>query len=171
MLRCLFSARFSAALRMTILHGQPKVPTKEPQLCALSGWSIACSRWQHAPEVPTATRKTSFLLIPSSYGIRVGSSARCELVFTAVWLAAANLLLQRRCGLNSNYCPGWRGFKFAVTLNIFTAGRCTEVCSMSRIMVRMLHRDLLCNVNSKRHSTFLLLAFNGKQATASCDVG
>jgi len=60
----------------------------------------------------------------SSYSIKLCHSCwkfrTLRIGLTAVWLETANLLLKRRCGLNSNYCPGWRGFKFAVTLNIFT---------------------------------------------------
>ena len=38
-------------------------------------------------------------------------------------------------GNDSNYCPGWRDFKFTVTLNALITVRCTETSSMWRIAV------------------------------------
>jgi hypothetical protein len=43
------------------------------------------------------------------------------------------LTFQLQWGFNFNYCPWRRGFKFIVTLNVFTNALCTEDGSMWRI--------------------------------------
>jgi len=39
------------------------------------------------------------------------------------WLAYAHIL-------NSNYCPGWRDFKFIISFNALATIRCNEASSM-----------------------------------------
>ena len=41
-------------------------------------------------------------------------------------LSVAKLTLQWHCGLNSNYCPVWRGFIFVVLLNAFMTVQVTK---------------------------------------------
>ena len=43
------------------------------------------------------------------------------------------LILPWHLGLNSNYRHGRTGFKFIVTLNVFTTVRCTDVCRDSSV--------------------------------------
>ena len=156
---------------MNIFRGHPKAVTEEPQLCALSRWSIVCSRWQQVSEVPTATRKTSFRLIPSNYAIRVGSFTRCQLVLRLSWLEAANLFLQRRWSLNCNYCPGWRSFKFAVTLNIFTPAAAL-MSAVRQELWSVQCTDIGFEVliaNDILHSCYWLLMANWQQPAMMCD--
>jgi len=43
-----------------------------------------------------------------------------------------DITLQSCCTLNSNYCPGWRDFKFLISLKELATIWCTETSSMGR---------------------------------------
>jgi hypothetical protein len=49
------------------------------------------------------------------------------------------LTLQRHLGLNSNYCPGRRTFKFTVLLNAFMTTQFTVIAAFEELKVYTLH--------------------------------